>query len=141
MASTTPAKRSTPAKKAKPKNEENDSDVELLSENDDETYTVRFFGEHEFHVHAQTNDWLMYMAASGEVSAITNLLLSMISIDHLIDDDTDDSEIDTIRFGEKRRFNEAMVAQERMKTERIMKIYTDLLEMTSGNDDSESSTD
>lgn len=135
MPSKTPAKRS--AAKSKPKAIEPESDLEVLSVDEEvETFVGRIFDDEDFIFHSQTNDYLLMLAASGEAGAVVKLLHSLV----LIPDPEGGEDADDVRFREKRRFDDCMIRQEHLPTERIMRLYSDIVE-TAGNAQSESSAD
>lgn len=134
----TPAKR--PAKKAAPRGRTDEdrlpTDLEVLSRDEDEdTFVGRLFGEEEFTFHSQANDYLMFLAAHGEVGRIVDLLHSLILVEADEDGDFEDA-----RSREKRRFDDLLASQSDLRTERIMQLYADIVE-AAGNGQSESSTD
>jgi hypothetical protein len=129
-----PAKRT--AAKPRPKPEEPESDLEVLSRDDDsDSFVGRLFDEDEFTFHSQANDYLMMLAANGDIGAIVRLLHSLVLIEEV-----DGEDIDETRRRERSRFDECLSRQPDLRTERIMRLYSDILE-AAGNAPSESSTD
>lgn len=130
----TPAKRAASPARTRKAKVDPDTDLEVLSRDDDEgTFVGRLFGEEDFTFHGQANDWLMFLAAHGELGAIVDLLHSLVLVEP-----EDDEDIEDARAREMRRFDQLLSKQPNLRTERIMTLYTDLLE-AAGNDQSESS--